>query len=146
MIGLVDNLTGRLLSRISDPLGRWCGFILHGRDQRKILFLLAYQVPSNSSPGDTSLEAQQDAIYRLRNIRNPNSRKLFIDDLEKLVTEYRLKAVDIFLAGDFNEKIGTKLIMKFGLIDSIASRHGYNKQIFTYKRGSKCLDYMFVSQ
>ena len=151
MIGLVDNLTGRLLSRISDPLGRWCGFILHGKDQRKILFLIAYQVPSNSSPGDTSLEAQQDAIYRLRNIRNPNSRKLFLDALEKLVTEHRLKAVDIFLAGDFNEKIGVtpyemaRVLHAGDLTDIYHHKHGMSEEPVTYIRGSRRVDYAFAS-
>merc|ERR1712078_589341 len=60
--------------------------------------------------------------------------------------------MNIILTGDFNEEISsknsalTKLIMKFGLIDSIASRYGFDKQISTYKRGSKCLDYIFVSR
>ena len=88
LIGLVDNITGRFLTRISDPYGRWCGFVLHGKDQRQILFLIAYQVPYNSSPSDTTLQAQQHSLYRMHNIRNPNPRKLFIEALERLVTNY----------------------------------------------------------
>ena len=38
LIGLVDNITGRFLTRITDPFGRWCGFVLHGKDQQQILF------------------------------------------------------------------------------------------------------------
>lgn len=83
--GLVDNITGRFLTRISDPYGRWCGLVLHGKDQRQTLFLIAYQVPYNSSPGNTILQAQQHSLYRMNNVRNPNPRKLFIKPLKNLL-------------------------------------------------------------
>ena len=67
------------------------------------------------------------------------------------MTDLRLKNHSSILAGDFNDSIGDDtsnidpIIIKHNLTDSIAHRHGpYNTT--TYSRGSKCLDYIFVSQ
>ena len=60
--------------------------------------------------------------------------------------------MDVILTGDFNEEIGcsqtefTKLMMKHGLIDVIGSRHGYDINIATYKRGPKKLDYICATR
>ena len=81
-MGIVGNLCGRNMEIIRDIYGRWCGFLLKGCDKRKILIMTAYQVPQRAPPGDTTLYAQQDALYRMNGIQEPKIRQQFIIDLE----------------------------------------------------------------
>ena len=76
------------------------------------------------------MQAQQHSLYCMKNIWNPNWRKLFIDALEKLVTDYRLDNVDLFIACNFNETIGlspTEMAQVFcagDLTDVYTHHHG----------------------
>jgi hypothetical protein len=82
LVGITGALVGRVRDTITDPYGRWCGFSLIGRDNRKILILTAYNVSQfvNAKVGDDTLFNQQIALYKLNNIRDPDPMKLFITD------------------------------------------------------------------
>ena len=58
MMGINGPLVGRLQRKISDKYGRWCGFVLLGKDNREILILTAYNVPQDTPAGDDTLHAQ----------------------------------------------------------------------------------------
>ena len=51
MLGVTGDLSGRVKDRIVDEIGRWCGFILLGKDGRKILILTAYNVSQKINSG-----------------------------------------------------------------------------------------------
>ena len=136
--------------QIEDKYGRWCGFVLLGKDNREIIVLTAYNVPQDTPAGDNTLHAQQTSLYLLDGEVDPNPRKNFIRDLVTLVTEAKEDNQDIILMGDFNEVVGddpkmmAKVIAAGNLTDVHAHRHGH-ANIATYIRGRRQLDYCFVS-
>lgn len=161
MIGVTGNLCGRVRRKIQDEYGQWSGISLLGKDGREILILSAYDVSQNYATGYDTLYCQQRTQY-LQHYNTNNlkcdkekyidPKKRFIKDLNHLLQECTDQNVDVILTGDFNEEIGcsqtelTKLMMKHGLIDVIASRHGYDINIATYKRGHQKLDYIFATR
>ncbi|OEU17034.1 hypothetical protein FRACYDRAFT_239635 [Fragilariopsis cylindrus CCMP1102] len=104
----------------------------------------------NAKVGDDTLYNQQTALYKLKDIRDPDPKKLFIEDLSALVKKARKEDKDIILTGDFNELIGddpngmVKVISAGGLTDAHSHQHGV-VDISTYTRGVKRLDYVFVT-
>ena len=92
---------------------------------------------------------QQWSLLRDKGIPHPNPRRQFYRDLDAVLTTLRSQNHSIILAGDFNESIGDddcldRLITKHNLCNSIACRPGPYTTT-TYSRGSKCLDYIFIT-
>ena len=152
MVGITGSLVGRVRDTITDPYGRWCGYTLIGRDNKEIMVLTAYNVSQykNAKVGEDTLFNQQIALYKLNNIREPDPKKQFIEDLTVLITEARAQDKDIILTGDFNELVGdesngmAKVLSAGGLTDAHSHQHGI-VDITTYTRGTKRLDYVFVT-
>jgi hypothetical protein len=152
MVGITGSLVGRIRDTITDPYGRWCGYTLIGRDTKEILVLTAYNVSQykNAKVGDDTLFNQQISLYKLNNIREPDPKKIFINDLMELVKKARKEDKDIILTGDFNELVGDDLngmatvLTAGGLTDVHSHQHG-EVDITTYTRGVKRLDYVFVT-
>ena len=123
--------------RIKDKYGQWCGFVLLGKDNRKIVIFTAYNSPQDTPAGDHTLHAQQTSLYLLDGEVNPNPRKNFIRDLHALVKEAKDNNQDIILMGDFNEVVGddpkimAKVLMAGNLTDVHAHKHGH-AHIATY--------------
>jgi hypothetical protein len=132
MVGITGSLVGRVRDTINDPFGRWCGYRLIGRDNKEILILTAYNVSQvvNAKVGDDTLFNQQIALYKLKNIREPDPKKIFISDLIALVTKARAEDKDIILTGDFNELVGdghtemAKVLAAGCLTDAHGHQHG----------------------
>ena len=150
MMGICGPLVSRMRRRIEDKYGRWCGFVLLGKDNREIIVLTAYNVPQDTPAGDDTLHAQQTSLYLLDGEVDPNPRKNFIRDLHTLVKEATENNQDLILMGDFNEVVGddpkmmAKVLMAGDLTDVHAHKHG-QAHIATYIRGRRRLDYCFVS-
>ncbi|OEU11118.1 hypothetical protein FRACYDRAFT_246229 [Fragilariopsis cylindrus CCMP1102] len=152
LVGVTGSLVGRVRETITDPYGRWCGYTLIGKDTKEIMVLTAYNVSQykNAKVGEDTLFNQQTALYKLNNIREPDPKQLFIDDLTALVKQARLEDKDIILTGDFNELVGddhrgmTKVLSAGSLTDAHEHQHG-TVDITTYTRGTKLLDYVFVT-
>jgi exonuclease III len=51
-------------------------------------------------------------LYKLKNIREPDPKKIFITDLTEMVKKARREDKDIILTGDFNELVGDNLNAK----------------------------------
>jgi hypothetical protein len=152
MVGITGPLVGRIRTTITDPYGRWCGYTIIGRDTKEIMIITAYNVSQykNAKVGDDTLFNQQIALYKLKNIRDPDPKKIFVEDLTALVKKARNEDKDIILTGDFNELVGedprgmTKVLTEGNLTDAHDYQHG-NVDISTYTRGVKRLDYVFVT-
>ena len=142
MMGLTGPLVSRMRRRIEDKYGRWCGFVLLGKDNREILVLTAYNVPEDTPAGDDTLHAQQTSLYLLDGEVDPNPRKNFIQDLLTLITTAKEDNQDIILMGDFNEVVGddpkmmAKVLAAGNLTDVHAHKHGH-ANIATYIRGRR---------
>jgi hypothetical protein len=152
MVGITGSLVGRIRDTIKDPYGRWCGYTLIGRDNKEIMILTAYNVSQykNAKVGEDTLFNQQVALYKLNNIREPDPKKIFINDLKEIIMKARKEDKDIILTGDFNEMVGddmngmARVISAGDLTDTHSHQHG-TIDISTYTRGTKRLDYIFVT-
>ena len=102
MMGLTGPLTGRFRRSFTDKYGRWCGFVLLGKDNREIIVMTAYNVPQIAPAGDDTLYAQQMSLYLIDGEVDPHPRKLFIRDLLKFIETVTTANQDIILMGDFN--------------------------------------------
>jgi hypothetical protein len=116
------------------------------------MIITAYNVSQykNAKVGNDTLFNQQISLYKLKNIRDPDPKKIFIHDLKELVTKARKEDKDIILTGDFNEVVGddpngmAKVLIAGNLTDAHSNQHG-TVDITTYTRGTKGLDYVFVT-
>jgi hypothetical protein len=152
LVGITGSLVGRIRDTITDPYGRWCGYTLIGRDTKEIMVLTAYNVSQhkNAKVGEDTLFNQQIALYKLNNIRDPDPKQIFIEDLINIVKEARKEDKDIILTGDFNELIGDdtrgmlRVLQAGELTDTHEHQHG-TVDITTYTRGIKRLDYVFAT-
>jgi hypothetical protein len=133
MVGITGALVGRVRDTITDPYGRWCGYTLIGRDTKEIMIITACNVSQykNAKVGEDTLFNQQIALYKLKNIREPDPKKIFIDDLTALVKKARREDKDIILTGDFNELVEddprgmyTTVLSAGNLTDEHRHQHG----------------------
>jgi hypothetical protein len=108
LVGITGSLVGKVRETITDPYGRWCGYTIIGRDTKEIIIITAYNVSQykNAKVGEDTLFNQQISLYKLKNIRDPDPKRIFIADLTALVKTARKNAKDIILTGDFNELVG----------------------------------------
>ena len=150
MMGISGPFVSRMRRWIQDKYGRWCGFVLLGKDNREILVLTTYNVPQDTPAGDDTLHAQQTSLYLLDGEVHPNPRKNFIQDLLTLITTAKDDNQDIILIGDFNKVLGddqkmmAKVMVAGNLIDVHTHKHGH-ANIATYIRGRRRVNYCFVS-
>ena len=108
-------------------------------------------MPQITPAGNDTLYAQQMSLYLLDGEVDLQPRQLFIRDLLKVIETAKDDNQDIILMGDFNETIGddpqmmAKILAAGHLTDVHANKHGYGKNIATYIRGTRRVDYCFVS-
>jgi hypothetical protein len=152
LVGVTGPLVGRIRDTITDLYGRWCGYTLIGRDTKEIMVLAAYNVSQykNAKVGEDMLFNQQIELYKLKNIRDPDPKKIFIEDLTSLVRKARKEDKDIILTGDFNELVGddprgmSTVLLAGDLTDAHEHQHG-KIDTTTYTRGIKRLNYIFIT-
>ena len=153
LLGITGNLAGRVRKHTLDKYGRWIQVELMGRDGRAITIICAYQVVQEKGDhGARTTYSQQVRMMRIEGTQDPNPRKIFIKDLKALVKQLKTSNHDIILMRDFNESIGTKpeemasVITAGQLTDVHCFKHGIDNEKPTYARGSKRVDYIFVSE
>jgi hypothetical protein len=90
-------------------------------------------------------------LYKLKNIREPDPKKIFIDDLTILITNAKKEDnKHIILTGNFNELVGDDANGMANVIQAgnLTDTHGHQHGIIdtnTYTRGTKRLNYVFVA-
>lgn len=121
-MGIIGPLIGCIPRSIKDKYGKWYCFLLLGKDNNKMLVVIAYNVPQETPVGDNTLHAQQIFVHLLDRKVDPN-KKICIRDLLKIITTAIRDNQDIILMGDFNKTIGdnskmmTKVVAAGRLID-----------------------------
>jgi hypothetical protein len=156
-----DDLVSRLLSKGTDPFGRWSFCKYSGRNGKIIAVITIYQVcirPTNKT-GNTAYH-QQVAQMAMENMDNPSTptttpqpRSRFRRDLLRLLKLWRSAGNSIILLGDFNDELlqpNSPLQALFQdrdlqFMDIIGYRHPSTKALSTYIRGTKRLDYALIT-
>mmetsp|Transcript_16534 Transcript_16534/g.23565 ORF Transcript_16534/g.23565 Transcript_16534/m.23565 type:complete len:716 (+) Transcript_16534:576-2723(+) len=170
-----DHWTSRIVEKGEDPWGlaRWSYILLAGKKEKRVLSVNGYRVctSSESTAGETTAWKQQFNILRERMSGKIDPRRQNILDMQAWLMSYISQGVEVILYLDGNEDI-TNLIGKWcevpvyiqgqhvitpehdgslatlvttcGLVDVIKEQHQTNIPS-TYARGTKRLDYVFVS-
>ena len=150
---LLQKMVGRHHSSFSDSsLGRWTVTNLSMRNNQILSIICCYQVCQGTivSAGPKTAFSQQWSLLKQQGHDNPNPRKQFYTDLDKLLSKLISQNNMIILAGDFNASVGNephgldRIVTKFNLCDTIQYLHG-PYSCASYSRGSKCIDYIFCS-
>jgi hypothetical protein len=111
-----------------------------------------YQVCNQNANtvGDRTAFAQHLSLLR-RNGRDCSPRHAFFEDLDKQLEEWTEKGYKIILSGDLNEELGAdvngfaRLSTKWNLVEVIQHFHGIDGEPPTYARGSRRIDYLFMT-
>ena len=151
---VTNNVVGRFHSSITDEsLGRWSISNLILNNGKQLSIVCCYQVCNQNinTSGPKTAWHQQWSILKEQGHVHPNPRKQFYQDLDKTLSRLTTQGNLIILAGDFNSTLGEdptgidRILIKYNLADPIHYHHGqYNCP--TYSRGTKCIDYILISQ
>ena len=155
--GTLSLVTGRTVGRVvsseSDYLGRWTRTVMTGKDGKRISIYNVY-TPCDKDPtkaGDRSVLAQMYAIYVQEERPSWDPRRNHYHDLSARIKQDAADGHSLIIGGDFNqdltigEKGMAKLVQECQLVDPIFVHHGISN-FNTYIRGSKVIDYVFVSE
>jgi hypothetical protein len=127
-------------------LGRWSGFTLSTNFTSEIHILTVYQ--SVVSDGLHSAYKQQQHQLQQLGKKNPDPRKILLEDLQHLVEEWNKKGDQTIILIDANDNIYAKgsLLPEFLSKPNMTSLiHNPWNHPATHTRGSKCIDYIFGS-
>lgn len=150
---VVGRLVGRVLDSSHDYLGRWTRTVFAAKDGRCVTIYNTYQVCKGNpdTQGEKTIINQLYSVYCAEGRANNNPRINHFSDLSEAVKADVDAGHSLILGGDFNEDIanGTKgmsrLVQDCKLVDPIFYSHGI-RNFNTYIRGSKTIDYIFVSE
>lgn len=89
LLTVTGETTARIDGQGSDALGRFCWFKLRGKRDEGVLVIVAYRVcqEKSNNPGPTTAFQQQYVAFTQAGIRNPNPRKLILEDIANLSKE-----------------------------------------------------------
>ena len=150
---ITNDMVGRHHSSSSDdPLGRWTITNITISNGQLLSIICCYQVCNHTiqTAGPKTAYAQQWSILRNQGVIAPRPRNQFLHDLDHLIHQLTQNGNQIILAGDFNDDFSDpngiqRLAIKYSLIDSVEYLHG-PYSCTSYARGTKCLDYILLSQ
>jgi hypothetical protein len=145
---VIRKMTGRVLARGRDKLGRyaWQEILLDGT--RNLLVITAYRVPQDNILGcgyETSA-MQQWRSLRAKGNKNPHPRKQMLRDLFAFATTYKQAGHEIIIMIDANAPIEDRILEQFlddlNLHDLMAP---YLPDIppATYQRGQNKIDHIW---
>jgi hypothetical protein len=148
LTAITNSTTGHIKEKIVDPksLGRWSGYSLSTSFGTNLHIITAYQ--STKSDGIHTCYQQQLFFYNNKGYKNPDPRKLLLQDLSLLIQGYNDKGDTTVLMIDANDD----LFAPKSLLPSFLSKTMLPPLIFnaaehpaTHTRGSKCIDFIFGS-
>lgn len=155
---LQGNLLGKVESHERDRLGRWTCVNLQGKGG-KISIYAAYQTPiSVSNQANITFHTQQKVIFETERtneeevIDDRTPWKRFKKDFIKDVQEKMSKGHEVLIFANFNEdrtdknSIINTLVEELHLTDTWREHNNNQKEISTYHRGTKRLDYCLASR
>jgi hypothetical protein len=148
---VLDELIPYSLQGGNDPrkLGRWCSYILSGRDGAKCRIVTAYPVGNNKSQSGGSVY-QQQIRYVQENGISMTPKKLFESDFLGQIKRWRDAGEKLIIMIDMNEhandgSLARKLSSEeFGLINTTQSLHS-DQPSHTFVEGSTPIDAIWHS-
>ena len=147
---LRDKGMERFAGMEKDPAGRWIAAKFYGKKGFLKIYTV-YRVCKMSGSGDTTAWTQQQTYFKSKNILDVDPRKKVRKDLIAQLESDLKVGNDLILVGDFNEGINDEKrgihtrMSEIGLINVFEEKMGADNLPRTYKRGSKCIDHIYVT-
>eukprot|EP00957_Ditylum_brightwellii_P124891 9520858-Ditylum_brightwellii.AAC.1 len=142
-------MTCRIITTDKDTsgLGRWNHVTIAGKDQKQVTIMTAYRPCKQSTPGDSTVNAQQHHILQNQGEKQLQPRTLWIKDVMLMIKKWMTEG-EVMLLVDANSGLGDKgfapFIAEVGLCNVIRRRHGIDSPN-THADGSKTIDFIFCS-
>ena len=150
---LLSHMEKQGFGKDKTGLGRWTWCRIRGCDNIFTRFISAYR-PCRNVTSMQGCWAQQINFFRNElNIRNPDPRKIFDEDLCKELDTWNELGDNLVLGIDLNDDaqnslLARKLKQKYNLKDGVLSRHPHLSPPATFSRNTnrKVIDAIFVSE
>jgi hypothetical protein len=150
---VAGRLVGQVLESSHDYLGRWTRTVFSRKDGKRIAVYNSYQVGKANpfTQGKKTIINQLYSIFIQEGRSNTNPQYNHYADLSSAVKADVDLGFAIILGGDFNVdiSIGTHgmstRVQDCQLVGPIYYNHGLSN-FNTHSRGSKCIDYIVVSE
>jgi exonuclease III len=134
-------------------MGRWTEATICGVNGEKVTIFTVYRVAQSQLTSKQVATAflQQWEIMRERGVDNPNPRRQCLIDLKERLLEIDKSGSEAIVLMDANEstlEARSELAEWVGdtfLVDALEHVHGVECDVPTYDRGTKRIDYIFVS-
>jgi exonuclease III len=153
MTMVTDKYTGQVKEMGHNiDLGRYSYIKMIRKHGRLIIMVTIYNVCNQQgNHGSNHMAHTQQLSLLLQQGRSAHPRKAFLDDFDHQVTDWIATGHELIIAGDINEELGndisrfSRISAKHHLIEFIQHKHDIEGEPPTYARGSKHLDYIFVT-
>ena len=146
---LRDKGMERFAGMEKDPAGRWIVAKFYGKKGFLKIYTV-YCVCKTSGSGDTTAWSQQQTYFKSKNMDLDPRQKIRKDLIAQLESDLKI-GTDLIVVGDFNEGISDEKrgihtrMFEIGLINVFEEKMGASNLPRTYKRGSKCIDHIYVT-
>jgi hypothetical protein len=153
--GMMTTITGKWQARIAEMgsdkkgLGHW-SYVKISSKQSNLVIITAYRPCKTYGPSTAWM--QQWSLLREKGVKNPDPIKFFYNNLSMELRKWILNGSEILLMLDANEPLGEcpgglgKLVGCHALVDLSANILQETKNISTYARGSRKIDFIFGTQ
>ena len=99
------NISGRIVKRGSDEMGRYTWIQLNGKNNKKVIIITAYRVcKAGNSIGTHTAHMQQVKHLLQKGMVTPNARKEMIKDLGEMIKEHLSEGRGVILMLYSNEE------------------------------------------
>ena len=137
------TLAGRVVTSVSDRMGRFCWYTFQGKRDEGIIFITAYRACKDSNLGPLKAYRAQYMTLRQEDVKKPNPRKDLISALTELIETKRQEkyrpVIMMDANGDYTRPNGDKdlhdFIQRTDLVDHYKEK--FLVHICTFIRESK---------
>jgi ribosomal protein S18 len=137
-------------------MGHWTGQKYRLKGHKSLTIIAAYRPcrysPSQSRQATQTVHSQQTTMLKDQGLEDPDPRKIFIDDIIKLIKEQEQDPMNsCILMMDANEAIEDregslrKIFNNSNLVDIFSYHTGQTCTIPTYSRETKRIDFILAS-
>ena len=146
------RMTGRIVKRGADEMGRYTWIVLNGRNGKQVMIISAYRTcKAGLRSGPHTANMQQIKHLLKKGVVTPNPRRAILSDLKLMIGEHRKAGGSVVLMMDANEEWERERngdLAEFLLETGLEDIHKMKQQEIpttTYARGTKRLDHILVT-
>ena len=143
----LGGLTGGVIEKGSDKLGRWSWIKIRGKKDKKLVIITGYRICDSDSAGTRKV---LDQMNRFTNQEKwaKEYREEYLEDLEKVILNFRRNNIEVLLCHDANQGFSEERMQQFysnvGMcnIYKEVNRIEDSELPYTHCRGKKHIDHI----